>query len=623
MFIIRRSFALNGSSLRILTRAGIPRTFSISQTSFSKYLEIRDAYNSPELLAYKDKEITVDQLGEFKAFDPKIARTFKKAGYTLLTPVQAKSIVPMMLEEHGVVCRAKTGTGKTMAFVLPTIQNALDYHFETKRGHGKVHTLIIAPTRDLALQIKEEYYKILTKDNLLSKIRVQLCIGGKSDSIRNYAPAIVVATPGRLEANLKEPRFAALFSDLKYRVYDEADRLLDQGFEDSLLNIDRMLQDARSKSLNPTTKMKSVLFSATVDRRVDDFATLVMGANYRYINCVPEDEPEAHENINQTLVVTKNNYEAHVAAVSDIIRNLSTKKNYKAILFVPTKQGTDFLFDVLRGARNTDLVSKETNYFRTALMLKLHGDISQGRRDKATAEFRTCKSGVLVCTDVAARGMDFKNVTDVVQICPSSDVADYVHKVGRTARAGNSGNATLYLSKVDTPYVQELERQRGVKFSQEVKYEGMAEDVAEFEKIRIFPEEVSDYIRSYLGYYRGIVSAYRLRKDDAIANVMDLYRSLLHDPTAKLTISLKAYQNLGIRDDRGEYFDVPGGIPRRGGFDKGRSNNNKRFGNSNSRGGYQTRGRRNDRDDNKRYTERVDKRYNDRNSKRTFDSRFY
>ncbi|KAK8438232.1 hypothetical protein ACI3LY_005099 [Candidozyma auris] len=606
------------ASIRALPPAISIRCFASALAAPTRYKDLKQIYKSPELLQYNDKEITVEQLGGIHAFDPKISGAFKRLGYDSLTPVQARSIVPMMVEENGVVCRAKTGTGKTMAFVIPTVQNALDYYFETKRGYGKVHSLIIAPTRDLALQIKDEYEKLLSKDRALSKIRVRLCIGGKSDSF-TYAPSIMVATPGRLEANLRNPRFSALFSDLKYRVYDEADRLLDQGFEESLINIDTMLREARVKALNPTTKMRSVLFSATVDKRVDEFARNTMGDDYRYINCVPEDEPEAHENIHQTLVKTKNSYESHVAAFTDIFRNLATKPNYKAIMFVPTVSGTDYLYGILRGGANAGLIDRDTMRSSRTSILKLHGQISQGKRDKATTEFRTCKSGVLVCTDVAARGMDFKNVTDVIQICPSSEVADYVHKVGRTARAGTSGNATLYLSKSELPYVRYLQKERGIKFSKEVEYETMSEDAPEFEKIRIYEDETEDYIRSYLGFARGIISSYRLKMEDAIANISNLYRSLIKDPNAKIEISRKMFLQMGLRDPRGEYFNVPGGVPRLGGKDDrkgGFKGNFKKRGNNFGyrQSNYQSSGK---------FTDRIDKRYNDRNSKRTFDSRFY
>lgn len=197
------------ASIRALPPAISIRCFASALAAPTRYKDLKQIYKSPELLQYNDKEITVEQLGGIHAFDPKISGAFKRLGYDLLTPVQARSIVPMMVEENGVVCRAKTGTGKTMAFVIPTVQNALDYYFETKRGYGKVHSLIIAPTRDLALQIKDEYEKLLLKDRALSKIRVRLCIGGKSDSF-TYAPSIMVATPGRLEANLRNPRFSAL-----------------------------------------------------------------------------------------------------------------------------------------------------------------------------------------------------------------------------------------------------------------------------------------------------------------------------------------------------------------------------------------------------------------------------
>lgn len=605
------------------------RAFSVSIGRFSRYEKINKTYSAPELMEYNHKDISLQDLEQFPAFNKQIAQSFKKLGYSLLTPVQSRSIIPTLLEEKGVVCRAKTGTGKTMAFVIPTLQTALDYHFETKSGMGKIHTLIIAPTRDLAIQIKDEYFKILKQDRSWSKINVKLCIGGRKDTLR-YAPGVLVATPGRLEAELRNPRVAALFSDLKYRVYDEADRLLETGFEESLLNIDRMLREARSHAINPSTKMKSVLFSATVDERVEDFARATMGDEYRYINCVSENEPEAHENIHQTLVKTHNSYELMVAAFSDIFRNFASKPDFKAILFLPTKYGTDFAYDILRQAKRLGLIEK-----RNVSLLRLHGQMTQGQRDKSTAEFRSCKSGVLVATDVAARGMDFKNVTDVIQLCPSSEVADYVHKVGRTARAGSKGNATLYLSQAEVPYAKALSKKYGITFANETAYETMEEDAAAFEKIAFEKEDVDEFTRAHLSYLSGVVAKYRLRLDDVIRSAHYLSKGLLQDESAKLSISSTTFKQFRLRDPHEETFDVPGGIPHgqfkeRRGFNNFKGNNRSNFrsdgrsgysSNNRSRGydgqSFNNRNRYGDRDDSM-----FDKRRNDRHSKRTFNSRY-
>lgn len=540
----------------------------------------------PEVGVEQKQEITIQELGQSSMFDKRIKKAFVSLGYLDLTPVQLKSIVPIVTEENGVVCRAKTGTGKTMAFVIPTVQTAVEFQHEARQGKGKVQALIIAPTRDLALQIKDEYLKLLHFDRqLASKCQVRLCIGGKSDSIYN-APQIVVATPGRLEANLRNPNFARLFSDLKYRIYDEADRLLDQGFEESLLNIDTMLKDARKDALDPTSVMKNVLFSATINKRVDGFATETIGSGYKYINCVDENEPESHENIHQTVVRTNNLLESHVAAVSDLFRNLGHQEGYKAILFVPTVSGTDFLHGLLRASESAGHFDSELLRKNKSRILKLHGQMSQAKRDQTTQHFRTCKSGVLVCTDVAARGLDFKNVTDVIQLCPSNEMADYVHKVGRTARAGTEGNATIYLSDAEYRYKTELERQRGIVFSKEVRYETFEEDNERILALNLQEDEVNDYIKSILGFYRGVIGSYRLDMRDVITNVMKLFRSLRQDPEANLNISSRSFQMMGLpRELADVYFDVEGFLPNKG---SGNSRN-KKYG-SHSGGDYKRDG---------------------------------
>lgn len=507
-------------------------------------------------------ELTLEELGESKLFDKRIKRAFVSLGYDSLTPVQSRAIIPMV-KEQGVVCRAKTGTGKTMAFVIPSLQASLENASKSRGVRSKVQALVIAPTRDLAMQIKEEYMKIAERDaTIAKKCQIRLCIGGKAESIRT-PPSIIVATPGRLEANLRKPAFSRMFSDLKYRIYDEADRLLDQGFEESLYNIDKMLKEAAEDANEPGIKLKSVLFSATVNENVDTFAKATMGDNYKYINCVDENEPEAHENIHQTIVRTNTVFESHVAAISDIFRTLGTQKKYKAILFVPTVSGTDFLHSLIKAAEAAGQFGEAKGSKKPKMtILKLHGQIAQNRRDNATRMFRQCETGILVCTDVAARGLDFKNVTDVIQIGPTADSADYVHKVGRTARAGSEGNATLYLSTDEYKYRKALERERGVTFNAERTFDTFDEDLVELNNLYMEEEEIDDYGRSMLGFYRSVVSNYRLDMRAMCIRVIELVRAFKKDPTAKMSMSGKTYQQMGIpRDLAHDYFDVHGAIP--------------------------------------------------------------
>lgn len=510
----------------------------------------------------EDGPATFDGLAKTGHVHKDILKAIKLAKFTTLTPVQEKSLVPI-LEENGVVCRAKTGTGKTLAFVIPTLQCALE-NFDAPRGaRGKVHALVIAPTRDLALQIESEYKKIIQNmpNQAKNKIHMEVHMGGRKTRTGNVAPAIVIATPGRLNDNLRHSRFANMFTDLKYRVYDEADRLLDEGFSVTLDDIDDQLKQARSMATNPNASFKSVLFSATVDKSVSNFAKSVMGEDYKFINCVDENEPEAHENIEQTLVKTNNIGESFNGALAYIINNMNNA-GFKAMVFLPTVTATDWFYSMLMNAKDKEMYDTQQTRKYGSKLLRLHGKMSQAARDRTVRDYRRLSHGILVCTDVAARGLDFSDVSDVVQMGPSSEVADYIHKIGRTARAGASGRSILFLSSLEKNYSKALQSKRGVKFEHEIKYETAEEDKKLVQEIGADVENVESFIPTFLGFYKQVGSAYKIAQHDSLSQIIDYYRFLINDPEAKLSVGKGFLRNVISVPPREAslYFDVPGGF---------------------------------------------------------------
>lgn len=519
----------------------------------------------------KQETATFAELAKTGHVHKSILSAITRANFKTLTPVQDKSLVPILEEEKGVVCRAKTGTGKTLAFVIPTLQCALENIELSRDSKGKVQALVIAPTRDLALQIENEYKKILQymPHKFKNKLRIEVHMGGRKTRTGSVAPAIVIATPGRLNDNLHNSRFADMFSDLKYRVYDEADRLLDEGFSITLDDIDRRLKDVR-EMLESTSTFKSVLFSATVDKTVSNFARSVIGEEYKFINCVDENEPEAHENIEQTLIKTNNVGESFNAALSFIINNM-TNNGFKAMVFLPTITATDWFYSMLMNARDRELYDTRQTRKLGSKILRLHGKMSQTARDRTVRDYRRLSHGILVCTDVAARGLDFSDVSDVVQMGPSSEVADYIHKIGRTARAGASGKSILFLSSLEKNYIKALQTKRGVKFAHEIKHEAAEADRKLVAEIGSHAEDVESFIPAFLGFYKQIGSAYKISERDSLAQIMDYYRFLLGDSEAKLSVGkgfVRHVLNIPPRE-ASLYFEVPGG------FNFSATNNNR------------------------------------------------
>lgn len=487
--------------------------------------------NNEDQLAGKSEnniaEVSFLQLKTERLLLKELLEGLEKNGYKSLTPVQQKTVLPMLYEEKGLVCRAKTGTGKTLAFILPTLEYIVK---SGKLFDPKTHVLVVAPTRDLAKQIEMEYENFISRMSpfLRTKLRVELCVGGHRQKKGKFGvPKIVIATPGRLNDNLDNPKYAHRFSDLAYRVYDEADRILDGGFADTLREIDIKLKECR-QSKQP---FRSVLFSATTDQRVADFAKTAFGPYYKFIDCVDKDEPEAHENIKQSLVITDDISSSFNGALEFVSSRLHDS-NFKAIVFLPTINLTNWFHEVLLHS-----VEGKSRSFSKKHIYRLHGKLTQYARDKTMLEFRKLNQGVLVCTDIAARGINFPDVTCIVQMTPSVNIADYIHKIGRTGRAGALGESVLFSSKSEQQYVEKLRKQRKVEFARKDVYQTADGENSMIKNLDHFSQkELEEVLTSYLSYYAQIIPNYRINSTEILKEVVRFYRQMVGDEYAKLPV---------------------------------------------------------------------------------------
>lgn len=505
-----------------------PNFRNLTSSTLSEQTDAKEEVAEKALVTKESDQITLDDFLEDERFNKSLRKAVQSLGFERFTPVQERGILPFM-SENGVVCKAKTGTGKTLSFVIPLMNKCLE-QLKAEKRRSSVRGLIIAPTRDLARQIYEDIMKLCNySPDLKRKVSVALWCGGtqRQNNNRSAKPNIVVGTPGRILDNLGSK--GRDFADLEYRVFDEADRLLDQGFEDTLYDIDDALQQLRNPTISP---LKNTLFSATVDDTVIKFARAQIGEEFKYINCVSHKEAESHKAIHQELVKTESFQDSFCGAISHILEKLPTP-NYKAILFLPTKVFCESTYDMLR------------NLTRSRNIYRLHGDLSQARRDRTTADFKKAKSGILICTDVAARGMDFKNITEVVQVGGSRDLSDYVHKIGRTGRAGALGSAKLYLSSPEMPFANLLKRKMGIEFSETTEL-GPQEVEPIFERVSVHPDDVENQIGSLMGAQKSIADTYRLDKHEIVKDVVDLYRLMIGDPSAKYFMSSKKFTTIGM-----------------------------------------------------------------------------
>ncbi|CAA9892018.1 RNA helicase [Candidatus Methylobacter favarea] len=345
--------------------------------------------------------MSFDQLG----LTEELLKAVTEQGYITPTPVQQKAI-PLILEGRDVLAGAQTGTGKTAGFTLPLLQR-LAANRDAHQKPRKIRALILTPTRELAAQVYESV-KTYGKHLPLS---AQAIVGGASINVQirslRKGCDIVVATPGRLIDHVLQKNLE--LSTVEILVLDEADRMLDMGFMPDIQKIIALIPKKR----------QSLLFSATFSNAIKTLA--------RQLLHNPAEVEAAKQNATADNV-TEKVYGIHREYKRELLSYLIGSGNWRQVLvFVRTKHGADRL-----GAQLIE------DGIRTGV---LHGDKTQGARNKALEYFKTGKVAVLVATDIAARGLDIDDLPHVVNFDLPYVAEDYIHRIGRTGRAGLNGEA--------------------------------------------------------------------------------------------------------------------------------------------------------------------------------------
>ncbi|MGN6413898.1 DEAD/DEAH box helicase [Flexivirga sp.] len=348
---------------------------------------------------------------------PDIVAALSEAGITTPFPIQAMTL-PVAISGHDIIGQAKTGTGKTLGFAVPMLQQTVapqDEAFDRLPAPGKPQALAVAPTRELAVQVAGDLQTAAKRRG----IRVATIYGGRAfePQIEQLTKGveIVVGTPGRLIDLAGQGHL-----DLSYVrsvVLDEADEMLDLGF---LPDVEKLL------AMTPASR-QTMLFSATMPGAVVSLARRYM-TQPTHIRAMSEDGDDR-----QTVAATEQFvYRAHALdKVEMLARILQSEGRGLTVVFTRTK-------------RTAAKVSDELTQ-RGFAAAALHGDLGQGAREQALRAFRTGKVDTLVATDVAARGIDVENVTHVVNYQCPEDEKTYVHRIGRTGRAGNTGTAVTFV----------------------------------------------------------------------------------------------------------------------------------------------------------------------------------
>jgi ATP-dependent RNA helicase RhlE len=353
-----------------------------------------------------------------------LARRCESIGYTEPTPIQKRAI-PFILEGTDLIGCAETGTGKTAAFLLPTIQRM------AARPRPGVRVLVLAPTRELASQIVDSYRQLAPKGSP----RCTLIIGGAGMARQNEelrrGVGVVVATPGRLLDHLE--RGTVNLKHVEVLVLDEADRMLDIGFLPAIRRIVSGLPRER----------QTLLFSATMSPEIEELARKTM-KDPDLVEVNPRGRAAGSVQQMAYLVAAQ----SKTALLIDLLERERESENFERVLvFTRTRRGAERLSHILE-AREHDVN-------------RIHADRSQGQREAALRGFREGRTRVLVATDIAARGIDVESISHVINFDVPEQPEDYVHRIGRTGRAGKTGRAITLITPVDEPALRSIERLTG------------------------------------------------------------------------------------------------------------------------------------------------------------------
>ncbi|XP_073701490.1 ATP-dependent RNA helicase DDX18 [Garra rufa] len=396
----------------------------------------------------------------------------KEMGFETMTEIQHKSIRPL-LEGRDMLAAAKTGSGKTLAFLIPAIELIYKLRFMPRNGAGVV---VLSPTRELAMQT----YGVL-KELMTHHVHTYgLIMGGSNRSAEAQKLAngvnILVATPGRLLDHLQNtPGF--MFKNLQCLIIDEADRILEVGFEEELKQIIKLLPKKR----------QTMLFSATQTRKVEDLARISLKKEPLYVGVDDNKDTATVEGLEQGYVVCPSEKRFLL-----LFTFLKKNRKKKLMVFFSSCMSVKFHYELL-------------NYIDLPVMA-IHGKQKQTKRTTTFFQFCNADSGILLCTDVAARGLDIPEVDWIVQFDPPDDPKEYIHRVGRTARGINGrGHALLILRPEELGFLRFLKQAKVPLSEFEFSWTKISDIQSQLEKLieknyylhKSAQDAYKSYVRSY------------------------------------------------------------------------------------------------------------------------------
>mmetsp|Transcript_25154 Transcript_25154/g.37172 ORF Transcript_25154/g.37172 Transcript_25154/m.37172 type:complete len:606 (-) Transcript_25154:159-1976(-) len=505
-----------------------------------------------------------DEWGRFdslESVDPRTLSSLAKMGLTDMTEIQAKTY-SLAVAGHDILGQARTGTGKTLAFLLPTLQRIIklrdERNNEVKNNGRNIQALILSPTRELALQIDSQI-EAITVDHDSNFAPHQTVFGGmpKFLDVKKFEeciPSILVATPGRLADHIKNTSIAGitlkeLLGKIDVLILDEADRYMDMGDDVEVI------MSALPK------KRQTLLFSATIPDSVRHFLHQSMHKDFHSVNCISASS-QTNKIVDQSHIIVEN----LVTGTVEIVRHyMDNNKDAKVLVFFPTTAMVAFF-------------SKLFNFgLGSPYVLEIHSKKTQAYRTTVSNRFRELKRGALFTSDVSARGVDYPGVTHVIQIGLPPSKETYIHRLGRTGRASSSGEGILILSETEEAFLHNLD---GISVPANKELESLIEltsnetskvgkklksvlkSISE-ENNELLVKAAEETYRSVIGYYTGALPKIGVK---GAANLVLLCNALAQQMCLPRvpSINRKAARNMGLDRVPGIVLDNGGRGSRRG-----------------------------------------------------------
>ncbi|GIC91551.1 DEAD/DEAH box helicase [Aspergillus udagawae] len=521
-------------------------------------------------------------LAEQGLVDPKIIRAIvKDMKIKTMTDVQSQTLREI-LQGDDVLAQAKTGTGKTLAFLTPVFQNIMKDPSALKGLNRRrsqvtssdIRAIIISPTRELAEQIAVEARRLAAHSGVI----VQTAVGGtqKREGLRRIQREgchVLIGTPGRLKDVLSDTYNGVTAPNLSTLVLDEADRLLDDGFSDDIVQIQRLLPDPMK------VDRQTLMFSATVPREVMRMVRQTMKPNFKFVKTVRDDEVPTHLTVPQKYVILRGYENAMPALLEFVTKYVEGEKEnpnqrpFKAIVYFNSTVQTNLVYETFR-----NILEQRHHPLRRVRVYEIHSQLSQARRTRSSDFFRAAKSAILFSSDVTARGMDFPDVTHVFQISIPRDRATYIHRLGRTARANKTGEGWVLTHRGEVPeFDRQLEgipinqdretfttatvdmskpdldpESPATKFIQEVKE--AVQEVPEDLKRRAYMAQIGP-LRGYFARKRDLIQAI----NNCVVHGYGLPEAPYMSPSTARNLGLDRVPGVRVADNRRSSDDIPTG----------------------------------------------------------------